>query len=108
MTVDTLRQAYMDEIELMKTSLVTQAELDRVKAQVIASEVYQRDSVQHIATTIGMLESTGIGWQLMDNYEEKVLVVTPEQIQAVAKKYLNEDQMTFAELVPQSLEAGAK
>ncbi|RVU85680.1 insulinase family protein [Leucothrix sargassi] len=107
-SVDTLRKAYMEEIELMKTEMVSQDELDRVKAQVIASEVYQRDSVQHIATILGMLESTGLGWQIMDSYEEKVLAVTPEQVQAVAKKYLNEDQMTFAELVPQSLEAGAK
>ena len=106
--VDTLRKAFMDEIELMKTTLVTQDELDRVTAQVIASEIYQRDSIEHMATTLGMLESTGIGWKLMDEYEEKVLAVTPEQIQAVAKKYLNEDQMTFAELVPQSLTAGAK
>ncbi|PWQ94778.1 peptidase M16 [Leucothrix arctica] len=107
-SVDTLRKAFMEEIELMKTTLVTQDELDRVTAQVIASEIYQRDSVQHMATTLGMLESTGIGWQLMDEYEEKILAVTAEQIQTVAKKYLNEDQMTFAELVPQSLTEGAK
>ena len=107
-TIATLREAMLVEIELMKTTLVTQDELDRVKAQVIASEIYQRDSVQHMATTLGRLESTGLGWKLIDEYEEKVLAVTPEQIQAVAKKYLNEDQMTFAELVPQSLTAGAK
>ena len=95
----------MEEIELMKTTLVTSDELDRVKAQVLASEIYQRDSVQHLATTLGALETTGLGWEIMDRYEAEIMSITPEQIQAVAKKYLNEDQMTFARLDPQSLTA---
>ena len=104
--LDDLRKALMAEIETMKTSLVTQEELDRVKAQVLASEIYQRDSVEHMATTIGALESTGLGWQVMDEYEDNILAITAEQVQQVAKKYLNEDQMTFARLDPQSLETG--
>ena len=105
-SIQELREAIMTEIELMKTSLVTADELDRVKAQVLASEIYQRDSVQHLATTLGALETTGLGWQLMDEYETEIMAITPEQIQQVAKKYLNEDQMTFARLDPQSLTAG--
>ena len=104
--IDDLRKAVMAELELMKTSLVTTDELERVKAQVLASEIYQRDSVQHMAITIGSLETTGLGWELMDEYEEQILAITPEQIQQVAKKYLNEDQMTFARLEPQSMTSG--
>ena len=104
--IDDLRKAIMAELELMKTSLVTTEELERVKAQVLASEIYQRDSVQHMAITLGSLETTGLGWELMDEYEEQILAITPEQIQQVAKKYLNEDQMTFARLEPQSMTPG--
>jgi len=104
--IDDLRKAIMTELELMKTSLVTDDELERVKAQVLASEIYQRDSVQHMATTLGSLETTGLGWELIDEYEKQVLAITPEQIQQVAKKYLNEDQMTFARLEPQSMTMG--
>jgi len=42
----------------------------------------------------------------MDEYEAQIMAITPEQIQAVAKKYLNEDQMTFARLDPQSMAPG--
>ena len=105
-SIDDLRKAIMVEIELMKTTLATAEELERVKAQVLASEIYQRDSVSHIAITLGSLETTGLGWELMDEYEEQIMAITPEQIQQVAKKYLNEDQMTFARLDPQSLFAG--
>ena len=105
-SIEKLREAVVKEIELMKTTLVTDDELDRVKAQVLASEIYQRDSVQHIAITLGSLESTGLGWELMDQYQDQIMAITAEQIQAVAKKYLNEDQMTFARLEPQALTSG--
>ena len=101
-----LHKAINREIDKLKTNLVTEEELERVKAQVLASEIYQRDSVEHMATTIGALESTGLGWQLMDEYEDNILAITAEQVQQVAKRYLNEDQMTFARLEPQSLETG--
>ena len=50
------------------------------------------------------MESIGIGWRTIDEYTEKLKQVTPEQIQAVAKKYLVPDRLTTAELVPQSLD----
>jgi zinc protease len=40
----------------------------------------------------------------MDEYVDKVLAITPEQIQTVAQKYLVEDQLTVAELVPQPID----
>ncbi len=106
--VATLKKAIEEEIENIKTNLVSQEELDRVKAQTIAGEVYQQDSIQHQATLLGFLESVGLGYKLMDNYVKNISAVTPEQIQAVAKKYLVEDQMTFAELVPQPIDPNKK
>ncbi|MEE9302250.1 MAG: pitrilysin family protein [Thiotrichaceae bacterium] len=103
-TVDELKTALLKEIELLKKELVTEQELKRVKAQVVASEVYERDSIEHIASTLGSLESTGLGYQLMDEFVPAILKVTAEQVQQVAKKYLIEDHLTVARLEPQSLE----
>jgi zinc protease len=102
-TVMQLKEALLKEIQTLKDTLVTADELKRVKAQVIAGEVYERDSIEHIATLLGSLEATGIGYQLMDDYVPQVLAVTPEQIQTVAKKYLINDHLTVAELIPQDL-----
>ncbi len=110
----TLKKALLDEVEQLKTEQVNKDELARVKAQVVASEVYERDSIEHIATLLGSLESVGLGYQLMDEYVPQVMAVTAEQVQQVAKKYLNEDQLTIAELIPQAMtppqsnKAGAK
>ncbi|MCK5902574.1 MAG: insulinase family protein [Cocleimonas sp.] len=102
-TVMQLKAALLQEIKALKDQKVTADELKRVKAQVIASEVYERDSIEHIATLLGSLESTGIGYQLMDDYVPQILAVTAEQIQSVANKYLINDHLTVAELIPQTL-----
>ena len=106
-TIGDLSKALLEEIETMKTALVTEAELERVKAQVIAGEIYERDSIENTANVIGTLESVGLSWRLMDDYVDRILAVTPKQIQEMAVKYLKEDQMTFAELQPVDIKQGA-
>ena len=102
-STESLKNALLDEVEVLKTELVSEAELKRVKAQVIAGEVFERDSIEHMATLLGSLESVGLGHQYIDQYVPGVLAVTAEQIQEVAKKYLIEDQLTVAELIPQAI-----
>ena len=66
----------------------------------VASKVYERDSVFYQAMQIGVLETVGLGWQMLDDYVAKVNAVTPEQLQAVAEKYLVDDTLTVAVLEP--------
>ncbi|MEB4593088.1 pitrilysin family protein [Candidatus Thiothrix sp. Deng01] len=103
-TVETLKAALLTQVEKLKTEQVSAAELERVKAGVIAGEIYQRDSQQGQAEQLGSLESVGLGYQLADEYVGNILAVTPEQVQAVAKKYLVEDHLTIAELEPQPID----
>jgi zinc protease len=107
-TVAELEAALLAQIELIKTNGVTQKELDRVKAAVIAADVYQRDSVFYQAMQLGQLETMGYPWALIKEYPEKLKTVTSEQIQAVAKKYLNKDNMTVVTLDPQPIDPNAK
>jgi zinc protease len=107
-TVAELEAALITQIELIKTAGVTQQELDRVKAAVIASDIYQRDSMFYQGMQIGQLETMGYSWKLLKEYPEKLKAVTSEQIQAVAKKYLVKDNMTVAVLDPQPIDPNAK
>ena len=107
-TVAELETALMAQIELIKTNGVTQKELDRVKAAVIAADIYQRDSVFYQAMQLGQLETMGYPWMLIKEYPEKLKTVTSEQIQAVAKKYLHPDNMTVVTLDPQPIDPNAK
>ncbi len=95
-----LEQAIYKEIARVQNELVDERELKRVKAQVVASEVYQQDSVQRQAYLIGTLESVGLGWQTMESYAENINKITAQDVRAVAKKYLIDDYKTVAVLVP--------
>ncbi|MFW5426354.1 MAG: M16 family metallopeptidase [Methylophagaceae bacterium] len=103
-SVESLQKAVMSQLDKVKTELVSQQELDRIKTQVVANAVYERDSVFYQAMQIGMLETVGLEWELTDAYVENVQAVTAEQVQAVAKKYLIDDSLTVAELIPTSLD----
>jgi len=95
-----LETAIKEELQRLKTEKVSEEELNRIKAQVIANDVYEKDSVFYQAMALGMLETVGVGWQKADEYLPKIRAVTAEQIQAVAKKYLQDDRLVVAELVP--------
>ncbi len=105
-TVEELEQALREEIELLKKELVSAEELQRVQAQVVASQVYELDSVFYQAMQIGTLETIGLDWRLIETYPEKMRAVTAEQVRAVARKYLTDDRLTVAVLDPLPLEDG--
>lgn len=102
-TADELKRAIIEQIERLKSELVTTAELDRIKAQVVAHDVYQKDSVFYQAMEVGVLETVGLGWKYAQEYLERIRKVTPEQIQQVTKKYLVDDHLTIAVLEPQPI-----
>lgn len=107
-SVADLEKGIWQQIDKIKQDGVTQAELARVKAQVIAADVYQRDSVFYQAMQIGQLETIGFSWKILKDYPNKLAQVTSEQVQTVAKKYLVLDNMTVATLDPQPIDPNKK
>lgn len=82
-------QKELDAIILdLQTNLVRKKELDRIKAQVLASEVYQRDSIDYQARILGMIKTSIGDISLIDRYTENINKVTASQVRSVAKKYL--------------------
>lgn len=107
-TLETLQKAIWELVEEVKSKGVTAAELHRVKAAVIAADVYKRDSMFYQAMQIGQLETMGYPLSLLEKNAARVQAVTSEQVQAVAKKYLVPDQMTLVTLDPQPIDPNAK
>jgi zinc protease len=87
---------------------VTEAELNRVKTQWVASEIYKLDSVTNQARELGSQWVQGLppdaGAQLM----LRLRGVTSPQVQAVAARYFGDDQLTVAVLQPQPLDKTRK
>jgi zinc protease len=105
-SVAELETALLNEVRRLREEPITAEELQRVKAQVSASHVYQLDSIMYQAMQIGTAETVGLGWKKVGEYVDKVNAVTAEQVQAVAQKYLVDDHLTIAHLEPLPLPEG--
>ena len=103
-----LEAALKTEVKKLQDSLISIDELQRIKAQVLASDIYQRDSNFYQAMQIGTLETVGLGWQKADDYVPKINQVTAEQVREVAQKYLVEDHLTIAYLEPQTIHSSTE
>ena len=99
-TVSQLKKALLQQIKHIKEGPISNEELARVKAQVSASDVYQRDSVFYQGMEIGMVEASGLSRNLIGDYVDRINTVTVKQIKKVANLYLIESNMTVAELKP--------
>lgn len=102
-TIAQLEAAFEEQIKRLQTELAQTEELERVKAQIISGLVYQQDSISSQANQIGRMEAIGRSWREADSMLDKLSAVTPEQIQAVARKYLVDANKTVTVLNPQSL-----
>lgn len=89
------------ELEELKNTPPSAEELARVRAQVIASLVYERDSITSQATTIGQLETVGLSWKLIDQELAELEAVTPADIQQAARTFFNRDRLSVAHILPE-------
>jgi zinc protease len=104
-TVAEIEAALKSEVQRVASEGVREDELARVKAQVVSSEVYARDSMFAQARQIGELESIGFSHRATDIRLRRLREVTAEQVQQVAQRYFLDDQLTVAVLDPQPLSA---
>ena len=91
-----------EEVDRLSNSLVSQAELDRVRRQMLAQTVYSRDTVHGLAQSVAMslVIGEGDGRAQAKAYLEGVAKVTPEEVRAAAKKYLSAENRAKVISIP--------
>lgn len=99
-TTEQLERYLRNEVERIAKEGISEQELERVKTQLIASQIYKRDSIFGQAMEIGVMEMAGFSHSQIDRIIEKLKQVTAQQVQAVAKEYFGDDELTVATLVP--------
>jgi zinc protease len=100
MSVSDLEAAIRAQIVELKNERVSEEELQRIKAQVVSSDVYERDSAFYQGMILGTFETVGLGWRTAEEYVDRISSISAEQVQAVARKYLIDDTATVAVLEP--------
>ena len=98
-----LEAGFRAEIARVAETGVSAEELARARTQLLASQIYKRDSMFAQAMEIGQLETAGVPYTAEKTLLEKLQAVSAGQVQAVAQKYFVDEQLTVAELDPQPL-----
>lgn len=95
-------------LEELKQKGILESELKRIKVRILSEQIYKRDSIFGQAMEIGSTEMAGFSWRDIDYMLEKMQTITPEQVQAVAQKYLVDEGLTIAVLDPQARNLAGK
>jgi zinc protease len=107
-TAEQVEAALRAEVAKVAREGVTEAELNRVKTQWIAGEVYKLDSVMNQAREQGSYWIQGLPPDAGERLIERLRGVTADQVKAVAAKYFGDDQLTVGVLRPQPVDPNRK
>ncbi len=107
-TAAQVETALREQVARVAREGVSEAELNRVKTQWVASAVYKRDSVFNQGRELGVRWVQGLPLDADEQLIARLRAVTAEQVKAVASRYFGDDQLTVAVLLPQPLDKARK
>jgi zinc protease len=96
-----VEQALREQVVRVARDGVSASELQRVKTQWVASEVYKLDAVMGRARELGNYWVQGLPLDSGQRLIARLRTITAEQVQSVAQRYFGDDQLTVATLRPQ-------
>src|SRR4029450_8064045 len=100
-TLSAVEEVVLREIDHLCANGITPEELKKVHAQLRARFVYDGDSVTDIAHQVGYFE-TSASWPAYPALSPRLDVVTADQVQAAAVKYLAPSNRTIGWFEPKS------
>ncbi|MGV8855429.1 MAG: M16 family metallopeptidase [Devosia sp.] len=99
-TLPEVEAAIDAQVALLISDGVTAAELAGAKARYLRQLIFASDAQQNMAQIYGSELATGGSIEEIAQWPGRIRAVTPEQVQAVAKKYLNPAIAVTSHLLP--------
>jgi len=96
--------AIQEEIENFKNSPVSDKELKRVKTMAKRSFIYENESVEDIAQSLGYATAVGGSIDHYTKHLQYIESITVLDIQKAAQKYLDPSRMALSTLLPEETE----
>ncbi|WP_442110573.1 M16 family metallopeptidase [Pseudomonas sp. NUPR-001] len=93
-----LQQAIRAQLEILKSTPPSPAELARARALLLAERVFSQDQLEGQAAEIAATRGSGLPASLLDNDAINLARVTPEHIQQTARTYLTPERQVMAYL----------
>jgi zinc protease len=94
--VERARQAMLDEVKRLQDDLVPEEELDDCKSYLTGSVPLQLETNDGVASLLADIEWHELGLDYLERYPGIINSLTADQVQQVARKYLNPSAYAFA------------
>lgn len=92
-------QALLDELRQQPPN---DAEMARVRAAVLAGQVFARDSIYMQAMELGQLSVLDVDWRLADQFDERLAAVSADDVRRAAATWLVPERLTVAHILPEA------
>ncbi|MBS3733815.1 MAG: insulinase family protein [Phycisphaerae bacterium] len=102
---DAAEQAVLAEIRRIVHEGVMQEELARAKRQKIADHVHAQQTAEQLADALARDYMTTGDVAFSAHYTERIQAVTAQQVQAMARQYLDAPDMAVTRLLPEGADA---
>lgn len=100
--IEEAQKAILEELNMLKTKLVSEEELAKAKRQKIAENVFARQTAEDQASDIGTNMLCALDPDFSDKYVAQIQKVTAEQIRAAACKYFTDNALCVAIVRPKT------
>jgi len=94
-------EAAVREVERLRAEPVSDEELDKARANFLAMEDFERESVTGLAQKVGGFHHLAGDHRAETRYLEGVRAATPEDLLRVAREHLDSARLTVAAVVPE-------
>ncbi|HXD85306.1 MAG TPA: pitrilysin family protein [Urbifossiella sp.] len=94
------RDGFVGEIARMCEAAPTAREVDDAKKYLVGSLPFKFTTMSDVAGQLLAAERYGLGFDFLEKYRKEIEAVTPEEVFAVAKKYLRPKALTIVAVGP--------
>ncbi len=98
-----LEQAIYKQLQLLQTTLVPKSELQRICKRLRVDRLHYLRTNSGLANMLTRFQVIANGWQYLVDYDQQIAKITPQDLQQVAKRWLNADNRTVITLVPDNV-----
>ena len=88
-----VRRGFLKEIRKIRDEPSTKEEVEDAKKYLTGSLAFKTITCEQVASLLLSVDRLGLGLNYLDDYRKGVSAVTPEDVQAMAKKYLDPDRL---------------
>ena len=98
-------EAVVRETERLRHEPVSEAELERARANFLASQEWEAESVSGMARKLGSFHILAGDHRHHETYRETIRTATAEDLRAAAARHLSIDRLSVAGVLPEGAEA---